>query len=143
MLITLLLLSLLLHLLNGLFSKTTCVSRYKKGKTSLDLNEARNYVVLGWQWHQLDHKQTICTLLQTDNHTNTSPLNFYTSDDLPGAKQCKNTEGKKTQTNTAHPWKKLLKCIKITDGKSEKSAKPSVAIGRIYMMHPVQPMLKI
>jgi len=107
MLITLLLLSLLLHLFNGLFSKTTCVSRYKKGKTSLDLNEARNYVVLGWQWHQLDHKQTICTLLQTDNHTSTSPLNFYTSDDLPGAKQCKNTEGKKTQTNTAHPWRKL------------------------------------
>ena len=23
------------------------------------------------QWHQLDHMQTICTLLQTDNHTNT------------------------------------------------------------------------
>jgi len=22
------------------------------------------------QWHQLDHMQTICTLLQTDNHTN-------------------------------------------------------------------------
>ena len=27
-----------------------------------------------WQWHQLDHMQTICTLLQTDNHTNTSSL---------------------------------------------------------------------
>jgi len=24
------------------------------------------------QWHQLDHMQTICTSLQTDNHTNTS-----------------------------------------------------------------------
>jgi len=23
------------------------------------------------QWHQLDHVQTICTSLQTDNHTNT------------------------------------------------------------------------
>jgi len=30
----------------------------------------------GKQWHQLDHMQTICTLLQTDNHTNTSSLNF-------------------------------------------------------------------
>ena len=28
---------------------------------------------------------TICTLLQTDNHTNTSSLNFYTLDALPGA----------------------------------------------------------
>jgi len=30
----------------------------------------------GMQWHQLDHMQTICTLLQTDNHTNThhSPI---------------------------------------------------------------------
>jgi len=35
-------------------------------KTSLDLNEARDDGVLGWQWHQLDHMQTICTSLQTD-----------------------------------------------------------------------------
>jgi len=28
------------------------------------------------QWHQPDNMQTICTLLQTDNHTNTSSLNF-------------------------------------------------------------------
>ena len=28
------------------------------------------------QWHQLDHLQTVCTSLQTDNHTNTSSLNF-------------------------------------------------------------------
>jgi len=31
---------------------------------------------MGWQWHQLDHMQIICTLLQTDNHASTSPLNF-------------------------------------------------------------------
>ena len=30
----------------------------------------------GWQWHKLDHMQTICTSLQTDNHANTSSLNF-------------------------------------------------------------------
>jgi len=47
-----------------------------KGKTSLDLNKAKDDEVLGRQWHQLDHMQTICTLLQTDNHTNTSSLNF-------------------------------------------------------------------
>ena len=28
---------------------------------------------LGWQWHQLDYMQTICTSLQTEN---TSSLNF-------------------------------------------------------------------
>jgi len=46
---------------NGLFSRTTWVSRYQKGKTSLDLNEARGMGFLGWQWHQLDHVQTIRT----------------------------------------------------------------------------------
>jgi len=30
------------------------------------------------QWHQLDHMQTICTSLQTDNHASTSPLSFFT-----------------------------------------------------------------
>ena len=38
---------------------------------------------LGWQWHQLDHTRTICTSLQTDNHTNTSI--FYRPDALPDA----------------------------------------------------------
>ena len=33
---------LLLYPLNGLFSKTTWVSQYQKGKTGLDLNEARD-----------------------------------------------------------------------------------------------------
>ena len=41
--------------------------------------------VSGWQWHQLDHTQTLCTSLQTDNHTNTSSLNFYRLDALPDA----------------------------------------------------------
>ena len=30
--------------------------------------------MMWWQWHQLDHMQVICTLLQTDNHTSTSSL---------------------------------------------------------------------
>jgi len=54
--------------------------RYQEGKTSLDLNEARDDGVLGMQWHQLDHMQTTCTSLQTGNHTNTSSLNFYRPD---------------------------------------------------------------
>jgi len=32
--------------------------------------------MMGWQWHQLDHMQIICTSLQTDKHTSTSPLSF-------------------------------------------------------------------
>jgi len=46
------------HPFNGLFSKTTWVSQYQKGKTTLDLNETRDDGVLGWQWHQLEHKQS-------------------------------------------------------------------------------------
>jgi len=80
-----LLLPLLLHQFNRFFSRTTWVSRYQKGNISLDLNEARDYGVLGQQWHQLDNMQTICTSLKTDNHTNTQSLNFYRPDALPNA----------------------------------------------------------
>jgi len=38
---------------------------------------------MGWQWHQLDHMQIICNLLQTDNYTITSSLIFYGPDALP------------------------------------------------------------
>ena len=55
---------------NGLFSRTTWVSRYQKGKTNLDFTGARDSE---WQWHQLAHMQ-VCTSLQTDNHANTPPL---------------------------------------------------------------------
>ena len=36
----------------------------------------------GMQWHQLDHMQTVCTSLQTDNLTNTSSLSFCRPDAL-------------------------------------------------------------
>jgi len=42
----------------------------------------------GWHWHQLDHKQIICTLLQTDNHSSTSSFNFLS------AGCCRSTEGR-------------------------------------------------
>ena len=41
--------------------------------------------MLGWQWHQVDDMQIICTSLQTDNHASTSPLSFYRPDALPAA----------------------------------------------------------
>jgi len=61
---------LLLYPFDGLFSKTTCVSRHQKGKPFWILLEQE---IMGWQWHQLDHIQIICTSLQTDNHASTSP----------------------------------------------------------------------
>jgi len=47
--------------LTALFSGTTRVSRYQKGKTNLDFTEARE---TEWQWHQLGHMQ-VCISLQT------------------------------------------------------------------------------
>jgi len=60
------------HPFNGPFFGTTQVSRYQKGKTNLDFTEARDSE-WQWQWHQLGHMQ-VCTLLQTDNHASTPPL---------------------------------------------------------------------
>ena len=61
-----------MHAFNGLFSGTTQVSRYQKGKTNLDFTESRDSE---WQWHQLGHMQ-VCTSIQTDNHASTPLLRF-------------------------------------------------------------------
>jgi len=71
-----------LRLFNGIFSKTTWVSRHQKGKPFWILLEQEMMV---WQWHQLDHMQIICTSLQTDSHASTSSLLFYRPDALPDA----------------------------------------------------------
>jgi len=67
------------------------VSRYQKGKTNLDFTEARDSE---WQWHQLGHMQ-VCTSLQTDNHTSTPLLSFFTGrmPFLPPNQQRQSTEG--------------------------------------------------
>jgi len=46
---------------------------------------------MGWQWHQLDHIQIICTSLQTDNHSSTITgwILFLTP-----IQQCQSTKGK-------------------------------------------------
>ena len=62
------------HAFNGPLSGTTRVSRYQKGKTSLDFTEARDSE---WQWHLLGHMQ-VCNSLQTDNHARTPTLSFFT-----------------------------------------------------------------
>jgi len=83
------------HPFNGLFSRTTSVSRYQKGKTSLDLNEARDDGVFVRQWHQLDHMQTICTSLQTGKphqHLMTQIFTGWMHFLMP-SEQCQSTEG--------------------------------------------------
>ena len=65
LLLLLLLVLLQLHPFSGLFSRTTWLSRYQKGKPGLNLNKARADVALGWQRRELDHMQTIRTNLIT------------------------------------------------------------------------------
>jgi len=69
------------------------VSWYHKGKTNLDFTEARDSE---WQWHQLGYMQ-VCTSLQTDNHTSTPLLRFFTGlvAFLPPNQQRQSTEGNK------------------------------------------------
>jgi len=71
----------------------TRVSWYQKGKTNLDFTEARDSE---WQWHQLGRVQ-VCTLLQTDNHASTPPLEFFTGRMLfpPSSQQRQSTKGTK------------------------------------------------
>jgi len=94
-----LLLLLRLRPFNGLFSRTIWVIQLQKGKSSLDLNEARDDVVLAWQWHQL---QTLCTSLQTDNHTNTLSLHFYRPDALPDAQPTVSKTGYSGRRKSRH-----------------------------------------
>ena len=75
------------HPFNGPLSGTTQVSRYQKGKTNLDFTEARDSE---WQWHPLGYMQ-VCTLLQSDNHASTPPLNFLQA----GCPSCRPTNSVK------------------------------------------------
>jgi len=59
----------------------------QKGKTNLDFTEERDSE---WQRHQLGHMQ-VSTSLQTDNHTNTSPLSFLQA----GCPSCRPTNSVK------------------------------------------------
>jgi len=58
-----------LHPFNGIFARSTWVSRQQKSKPFWILLKQE---MTRWQWHQLDHMQIICTSLQAS----TSSLNF-------------------------------------------------------------------
>jgi len=59
------------QMFNGLFSSTTWVGQYQKDKSFWILLKQ---MMMGWQWHELNHMQIICTSLQTDNYASTSSL---------------------------------------------------------------------
>jgi len=83
--------------LTALFSRTTRVSRYQKGKTNLDFTEARDSEC---QWHQLDHMQ-VSTSLQTDNHASTRPLSFLQA----GCPSCRPTNSVKALREGKYHYK--------------------------------------
>ena len=90
---------------NGLFSRTTWVSRYQKGKTNLDFTGARDSE---WQWHQLGHMQ-VCTSLQTDNHASTPPLGFLQA----GCPSCRPTNSVKALKALYQPSHRMAKTYAV------------------------------
>jgi len=79
-----------------LFSGTTQVSRYQKGKTNLDFTEARDSE---WQLHQLGCMQ-VCTSLRTDNHASTTLVSFLQA----GCPSCR-------PTNSVRALKAIAGCV--------------------------------
>jgi len=77
---------------NGLFFQDNLVIRHQKGKPFWILLKQET---MGWQWHQLDHMQIICTTLQTDHHASTI-TQFFTGQMLflTPNQHCQSTEGK-------------------------------------------------
>ena len=89
------LLLLLLHTFNGLFSRATWISWYQKGKTSLDLNKARDDGVVGCSgisWtirkQSVPHSRQITT--PTPHHSIFTGQMLF----LMPNQQCQSTEGK-------------------------------------------------
>ena len=85
----------LTHIHNRLmafFSRTAWVGRYHKDKPFWILLKQE---MMGWQWHQLNHMQIICTSLQTDNNASTSSLHIFyrPMPFLPPNQQRQSTEG--------------------------------------------------
>jgi len=74
--------------------------------------------MMGWQWHQVDHMQIICTSLQTNNDASTSSLKFlqarcsswHPTNSVKALKACQSTKGAgkwKTKAKLANPGSQL------------------------------------
>ena len=76
---------LLLHLFNGPLFQDNLGKPVPERYVQSWFKWGKTWWGFGMQWNQLDHMQTICTSLQTDNLTNTSSLNFYRPNAHPDA----------------------------------------------------------
>ena len=106
--------------LTALFSGTTQMSRYQKGKTNLDFTEARGSE---WQWLQLGHV-LVCTSLHTDNHASTPPLSFLQA----GCLSCHPTNSVKALKAIRLCW--LDRALLINHNRSNVSLKTEQADAR-------------
>ena len=113
------------HPFNGPLSGTTQVIQYQKGKTNLDLNEARDSE---WQWHQLGHMQ-VCTSLQADNRASTRPLSFLQArcpcchpakHNSVKALKAKSTEGSNSYLTFNGPLSGTTQVIRYQKGKTNQ-----------------------
>jgi len=83
------------HPFNGLFSRTTLISQYKKSKTSLDLDEARDDGVLGcsgisWTICKQSAPRSKQITTSTPRHSIFTGRMLF----LVPNQQCESTEGK-------------------------------------------------
>ena len=100
------------HSFNGLFSGTTLVSQYQKGKTNLDFTEARDSE---WQWHQLGtyHMQVSMYKSPTRSRRITVPAPhhsvFYRLDALPAAQPTASKHWRNSSSASSNdlewPWR--------------------------------------
>jgi len=54
--------------------------------------------MMGWQWHQLDHMQIICTSLHSDKHVSTPQLSFLQAR-CPSCRPTNSTKALKAELN--------------------------------------------
>jgi len=83
--------------------------------------------MMGWQWHQLDHMQIICTSLQTDNHASISPLKFSQA----GCPSCRPTNSVKAlkDVHPVHLFDSFQSCKKFYFNQLFINNKSTPAVG--------------
>ena len=60
--------------------------------------------MMGWQWHQVNHMQTIYTSLQTDKHASTSPLSFLQASRSPSCHPTNSVKALKAKSDQCGYW---------------------------------------
>ena len=104
-----------LHPFNGLFSRTTWVSRYQKGKTSQDSNKARDDGVLGcsgisWTIYKQFEVRSRQTTTRTPHHLIFTGWMLF----LKPNQQCQSTEGTTTRTRKIIMSQGYTSCLNKT-----------------------------